>query len=268
MAVISGKTMAVTGEASIDMFQIEVEDLLVPYTAGNHQGGVDRVDGNTDWKGVYRLYGHTPLRFPNDSFTFVCSPIQTGSKAVSGTARCTKLEIIWDIANGRYIESWVHFGANGALSEGQTDPTDVTIPGALTSKSMTVDWGGADVANVAYMKLVFTSDGIEYVDSDTDGQTQRTEEDVDCMAFWIVNDDDSGNFPTRGEQQIAKFFVTPASASWWEVKWMRIRGTKPWKADRRGKRKPVQRITVAEGSLSDGSAVGYIKNPAVATKWP
>lgn len=272
MAVYCGKDVVVNGEGSCDMLEVWSEKDLVPYTAGNTEGGVDRNDGNNDWGGRYRLYKYLPARFPGDSFTLSASPKAGAANtvAVSGTAICTKLEITWDVRNARYIDSIVHFAANGALSTGQAAPAiDATEPAAQTAKGLTVNWDSSDIANVDYMKLVISVEAIPYADSTSAGQIKRVVCDLDVQAMWRVNDEDSTNFPTLGAEAVAQFNCT-SDPYYWEVKWLRIRGVKPWGVDRRGQKKPVQRVVYAEGAFFDGSTTGWVKTPEAVptTKWP
>jgi len=264
--VIYGKNLAVEGEATTEAFEIHHTGEQPFLGAGNTNGGVEREEGNLNWWGSYRLRGHTPARFPNDSFTFLGAPVNTGDKAVSGTARCSEIRIEWDIRGGEFIRSEVLFRANGALSFGQTAPTDTSIPGSLISKGLYVKLDSATQAHVDFMRLVIRAAVSPYCDSTTNGQIQHKEGDVDAEAIWKISSDDSNDFPTVNQDYVAAFYVTVST--YWELTWMRIAGIVPWKVDRRQREVPVQYLAHARFTCTNGTTLGTIKNPAGATKWP
>lgn len=270
MGVIYGKNLSVdldgAREQTVDSFVIEHQGEIPEVAASNTQGGMARVEGNIDWRGRYRLVGHSPIAFPNDAVTLIGTPETTGSKAVSGNARIEKIEITADVANGRYLETIVHFGANGALSYSAAAVADSSSPAPLTSKGLTVNLDGAGQAGLDYWKLTIESKIIRYVNSDTAGQYQRTEGDIDAQLAWRVQTDDSGDFPIINARHVVQCEVT--ATTHWELTWMRILGVQPWEVDRRERRKPVSAIITAAFTGFSGTMAGTIKNPATATKWP
>ena len=267
--VIRGKDMAITGESTTDYFEIHTERTLADMVAGNTDGGVMREDGNDRWWGFYRLYGHSPARFPNNSFTFVCAPENAGNIAVSGTAKCSAIRIAIDIRNGEYIDSVVSFLCHGALSTSVAAPTDVSQPLPLSVKGLYPEFGATSYQNyhIDYMQLDIQAAGMDqywYADSTSNGQVMHEDGDIDAKAEFRMLTDSSADFPTIGSRQIYKMRVT--ATTYWELAWMRVRGVLPWRTDRRRKELVGAAIQL-EFSGWSGTMQGYIKNPATTLKW-
>lgn len=266
--VIYGKNMRVDGEKCIDFFEIKDFSNAPDYVTGCMQGAVGRVAGNHDWEGEYRMYD-TPVRFPNDEATFKAAPVNTGNKGVSGTARIVELTCRWDMAMGAYIEYRIGFGSNGVLTRTGIDAsliTPVTSALPLSPKGMLLKLDDVVQDHVSMMGFRIFAEVIPYVDSTTDGQTHRTLGDIDVSAMWLINSDDPANWPTKDAYHVAKFYVT--ATTFWEFKFMHIMGVRPWTKDRRQKDTPVQFTALAAFKSENGTDTGYIKNPALQTKWP
>ncbi len=268
---IYGKDMTVDGENSVEKFTIDWLEGIPPWIASNTKGGVSRGRGNRDWMGHYILLGHTPARFPNDSFTFKAWAENVGNVAVSGTARATKLTIDWDIENGDYIRSQVDFKANGALSPSQAVGTDdSSTPGHLSSKGMYVALGGVAQARVTRMHLEIDSETnmIATVDSTSNGETMRTPGDINARGWWRISSEDPADWPTPGNGHQVDWYVT--DSTYWRLQYMTITGIRDFGADRRAnrQRRPVGAIIYAEFAAWLGTTSGYIYNPATDQKWP
>lgn len=268
MATSWGKALSVdldaAREETVDGWWIDHLSEIPEAAASNTQGGIDRVEGNIDWEGRYRLFGHSPIAFPGDDVVLIGTPETTGSKAVSGNARIEKIEITADIANGRYLESLVHFGANGVLSYSQAAAADSSSPAPLSSKGLTVQLDGVDQARCNYWKLAIACKKHRYADSGTAGQYYRADGDIDAQLVWRINTDDSGDFPIINARHVVRCEVT--ASTYWELTWMRIESVRP-EIDRRTNTLAGATITAAFTGFS-GTMAGTIKNPATATKWP
>jgi hypothetical protein len=267
---IYGKNMTVDGENSVERFTIDWLEGIPPWIASNTSGGVSRGRGNRDWMGSYILLGHTPTRFPNDSFTFKAWPENVGSVAVSGTARATKLTIDWDIENGDYIRSQIDFKANGALSKSQAvGSDDSSTPGHLSSKGMYVKVNDATQNQIGRMHLELDSETnmIATVDSTSNGETVRTQGDINGRGWWRINSQDPADWPELASPGIVDWYVT--ATTYWRVKWMRITGIREFGVDRRANRqkRPVGAVVYVEFAANNGTTAGEIINPALATKW-
>lgn len=270
MTVLRGKNMAVTGEETVFGFQIHTERTLEDMVAGNTDGAVMRVDGNDRWWGFYQLYGHTPARFPNDSFTFVCAPENTGSIAYSGTAKCQSIEIVNDIRNGRYVQSVVTFLSHGALSASQTAPTDTSNPCPLSVKNTFPKFGSTsyDDDNVDFMRLRILAKGMEnnwYVTAASNGAVMHEDGDIDAEAEFRLLTEDSSDFPTIGDSDIYYHYVT--STTYWQMTWMRVAGILPWQGNRQQPGLVGATVKLAFTGFSC-TQQGSIINPATANKWP
>lgn len=267
--VIRGKNVMVNGEGTVDYFELHTRNDLDMTVAGNTDGGEMVISGNDDWWGHYRLRPSAgyPVRFPNDSFALLAGP-ETGARGVSGTARCTAIEMTWDIRNGRAIDAEVHFGANGTLTSNAVISADANNPNPLTSKEMYCSFAGAsyDTLHVDFMRLRISAEQlIEYVDGTSDGQTLRTEGDMSAIAQWKMSCDAHAEFPSPGSFGNLQMRVT--ATTYWDINWMRIM-TVRWLTDRRQKQLPVQGLVTARFSGNNGTEVGFIKQPGDTTKWP
>ena len=272
--ILSGKNMAVNAAAGSKIFAFRINVTHYPpwMVGGNQSGGVARELGNTDWDVMYRENNHTPTVFPGDSFTFECAPKQTGNVAVSGTALCTAIEIVVDSRDPRNpvpIYSTVQAKADGTLSLGQTAPTDTATTVLYSPKGLCAYFGSSQT-HTKYQRLkIFTRGDVETVDCTTDGQVQRDTGELDAEFEWIINTDDSSDFPLASAgEQTARCYVE--SAAYWEINWMEIAESPgPWMADRRSRpNTPVDARFLAKFTGHSGTTPGTIVNPAGATKWP
>jgi hypothetical protein len=269
-----GKVMAVDGESSIYNTFIRRFDRNAPYRAGNTSGGTGRRQGNSYWDGYYWTYAldsdasRQPARFPNDQFSLDAA-FETGSLNMSGTARCTELEIIWDFVQGTYVEHKVSFKCDGALSVGSTSPSDSSIACPMPVKDclLKIDTGSGDttVGTVNYMRLLIRSLVCPVCNSSTSGQWQHKEGDTDIIAQWRVDSDSPDDWPTISANAIVKMYVT--ATKYWELKWMRIRGIDPMFQDKENPERVTQFVVTAEMNASDCTSLGYVNNPATTTKW-
>lgn len=268
--VIRGKDLAIDGESTTDYFEIHTTRELEALVAGNTAGGVMRECGNDRWWGFYELYAKATsqtARWINDSFTFLGAPVNTGTKGVSGTAKVQGIKLMWDIRNGRYLRTRVTFVCHGALSLGQTAPTDTSQPKPQCVKGLYPTFNGVsyETYNVDSMELEFYAKDMHwYVTSTTDGQVMHEDGDVDCRGEWRMLTDDSSDFPTIGTRGAALWRVT--DSTYWTVNWMRVRGIEPWITDRR-KPSQVAATVKLEFTGFDGTEAGDIITPAGATKW-
>lgn len=272
-AILSGKNMAVdsTNATGIYAFHIEMDHYPPWMVGGNQSGAVIRDSGNLDWGGFFKANGHTPVLFPNDSFTFLCAPKQTGSVGVSGTAICLAIEIVVDQRNPRNpvpIVNQVWFAANGAIVPGTTAPTDTSTPQLFPGKGLCAYFGESQGRTKFQRLRIFSRGVVETVDCTSAGQFMRDGGEIDAEFEWIVNTDDSGDFPlpSAGEQN-TRCYVT--DSTYWDINWMEIVGyPKPWQADRRDRpTEPVDARFLAKFTAYAGTTKGYIKNPAGTTKW-
>jgi hypothetical protein len=237
---------------------------------GNQQGGVARELGNVDWHGWYRGNGHTPVVFVGDSYTFTCAPKQTGDVAVSGTALCVGIEIVADQRdpdNPVPIYHTVHFAAAGALSTGETAPEDSSTTVVYPPKGLCAYFGTSQ-ARTKYQRLwMYDRAPARTVDCTSDGQIIWAAGELDATFEWIVNTDDSSDFPSvSADDQTTRMYVT--AATYWELNWMYITDAPdPWEANRR-QPKVVDAKFAAAFNGHSGTTVGHINNPAEDTKWP
>jgi len=264
MAIDYGKSMAITGEDHVFGWMIEHYDQLTPAVMGTSGGAFIHYCGNEYWKGEYNVYAQT-TRFVNDSFTFVASPVNTGSKSFSGTALCSEIEITDDPMQSTYIETTVRFHSASTLASAAASATDTAIPAVLCDKGLGIDFAGSAVDNVSYRNLRMFCEPIAYVNSSTDGVVYHAAAPVNAICTWRVDSDDPANIPAEGTQGIVNFYMT--DSTYWELTWMRIMGVRPFQVTRDGKRL-VQFQVIAMLDFSDGTSLGTIKDPTGATKWP
>lgn len=265
---LRGKTMAIDGEETTFAFEVNSERDLQELVAGNTDGGIMRCDGNDRWWGWYAFYGYQSAYWLNEQFTFLCSPDNTGTKAVSGTAKVSGIKTVWPVATTGYIYTIVSYVSHGALTTGQTSATDTSQPVCSSSKSLYPMFGGQSYQdyNVHYMELDFRANGmIPYVDSSTAGQVYHEDGDEDARAMWQMYTDTSADFPSAGTQGILRMYTT--ASTWWGIEWMRIsKSPGPWSGNRKEKKLVSAEIECLFDGFT-GTCQGAITAPDLTVVW-
>lgn len=259
--VVCGNAMAVNGVNTARNFRIILHNEGIPYAASNTNGSMGRVVSAFDWQGVYMMYGHTPVVFPGDNFTFTGST--TGTQGVSGAAICERIRIMWDVERGAPISALVFFASNGAFAYTGA-ATDVTVPNPPTAKNMFASFGSA-LTNVRKMELEISSRVKPYSTADTLGWVKRNKGAIDAKCSVDLYTPDAADLPTIGTDTIAKFYVT--ETTFWELKWMHNQGFWNFETDHESDTNVSAVLEAAFTGYSAGGE-GYIKNPAIVTKWP
>src|SRR3989304_5088396 len=126
--IITGKDVVVTyGGVSVNQLSNieiarEVTAEAIFHSAG--QGGAERAEGNVDFTGAYVAWGHTPVLFPNNTFTLAFSLNGSGGGLTAAGVFCTGIDIIvptYDPRQQNGIYHKVLFGAGGTdLSDTDT----------------------------------------------------------------------------------------------------------------------------------------------------
>lgn len=268
--MISGITAAIKLGASVEStvrgWQIRERNDQPYFAATNTAGAANSIEGNTDWKGSYLQYGHTPLVFPGDTFAFIGSV--DGTNGVSGNAICERLTITCHGERGAVIGSTVEFAANGALTWGAAAAADTSAQTALTSIARVLKMDGVDVPQLRLWRLDFQARNRPGVHTGTvtAGQTERTPGNL--FVSWVYQlyvDDPATQLPAKNSTSLMRFYVT--ATTYWELKWGRVQAIGPYGGNVEGARNVGAMVSGIMASEITG-VDGQIVNPGGVTKWP
>jgi hypothetical protein len=265
MGVTSGVTGAVNGFSTLRKWMIEdtieeAEQLVL----SNTQAGEVSEGGVTDWKGYFIGKGHTPGVFPGDALSF-SGDIGNGT-GKSGTAICDVLDITGDVERNHAIEYNVKFSGNGLLANHAAAVTDSTDCDFYLPTGLAVYFDSTKLTDTRYWRLVLKNGTLPYVSSETAAGRKRIRGKMAGGLFMVKSYfDDPTAIPTKGTYYTVKFYVT--DSTFWEVGYCRVMKVDDLGADHNSE-EPVGVTISGVFSAWNGTAIGAIKDPAVATKWP
>jgi hypothetical protein len=260
MGVISGYKMAVGNANTVRRFRIFYQGTIPPYVASNTKNATGRVKGNKDWRGFFLGYGHTPPVFPGEEFTFTGSI--DGSKGVTGTAICDRIQVDCPTEQGTPLEYAVFFSSNGELTLGGAVATDSTTPAPPSSVGLGASFGGA-LADVRAWRLLVEAKNKPYASSSTDGWVKRVKGPIDATAQVTLYSDAPASLPKPNDDVIVNLYVSTTES--WELKWCKVEGPQEYGADHESP-EPVGGLVVAKfNGFQNGT--GSISAPS-GVKWP
>lgn len=286
MSVVSGKDGAVDAIDSVGRWNISSSADMPAIIASNTKGGPVRLAGNKDWTGLYKAFGHTPLKFPGDIFTFTGKmDVKSGGPdtviGVQGSCMVRQAVIVVDVEAALAISHEVSFEADAALTylDNITLFSDVTIPAPFTSISMKVEVSDplatpvfGDVSDIRVVTLTLTRNNPSYVSSDTAGQTRRSVGNFDVELAYSAYQAD----PTKYIQPNTIKHVrvhTEIPAKFWDLKWMRFGEITDAQVDNEsgdhiGATQNCKMHGFAEVPAGGAVVEGAIITPGVVTIWP
>lgn len=264
MTVHSGVSGIVNGYSTVIKWMVDhtVEESEA-VTASNSYAGQISEGGVDDWRGHFIGKGHTPGVFPGDSLAFIGDTGNT--KGVSGTAMCEKLEITGDVEANHAIQYRVDFSRNGVLSLGAAPAADSSSPAIYLPTSLAVYFDGTKLTDTRYYRLILANEVCPYCDSETAGGRLRTRGAMSGAFQVKAYVDDPSTLPIAGVYYTGKFYVTVAT--YWSVAYLHVLNVTDLGADHNSKEN-VGAVISGVFSAFDGTAVGSIKDPSTATKWP
>lgn len=273
MAVLSGIGGAVDGVETMRTWTVNHSADLQAIVASNTDQGTIVLDGNTDWTGSYTSYGHTPVRMPQDGFTFTGSIDETNG--ATGTAICDSIEIVNDIETGAVIAHTVNFSANGALSLGAAAAADASTPDPPTSIGTDVQVGTAvgvpvwtALTDVRGWTLTLTADNQNYVSSDTSGGNLRLAGNISGTIAVPVYEDDFADLPTVNSHSYIRLYVT--ATTYWDIGFVQWGEASDLMVDREAAAVIGATLNgqwTGWASVDAASTKGYIKDPSTAAWW-
>ncbi len=263
MGVASGITCLVDGVPSMSGWWVQDTNLAPEFSSSDTPGAMARETGNSDWKGAYRAYGHTPVHFPGEAIDFK-GDITDVPKGVNGTGIINRITVTCPIEEGKLIDTVVEFSGNGALAHTTGNATKGADPKIFSAIIRKIKWANSDVA-VRNWRLVMSARNRPYVDTDTAGLVLRNAGNVDAQFEYGLYEDDPADRPTKGDVQIIKFFVTASTS--WDLTWGILQQVGPFRADHEGAEN-VAGIVRGSWTSQDGTSIGTLINPAGGTKWP
>ena len=273
MAVLSGIAGAVDGINTARTWTITHSADSQAFVASNTLEGTIVLDGNLDWSGSYTAYGHTPVRMPQDSFTFTGSI--DGTNGAAGEAICDSVEIVNDIEPGALIAHTVNFSRNGALTLGASVAVDVTTPDVPTSIGTDVQVGTAVAApvytpltDVRGWTLTITADNKPYVSSDTAGGNLRLPGNISATISVPVFEDDFADLEAVNTHSYIRLYVT--ATTYWDIGFVQWGEASDLMVDVEGA-EVIGAVLNGQWSgfalVDAAQAKGYIKKPDTTTWW-
>ena len=256
-SVISGINAHIDGISTLRKWKVRMKNMVAEGAASDAPGGIQRLAGNKDWNGIYLAYGHTPVQFPGDAFSF--SGDVDANYGISGTGIVDKITLICPVEKGDRIEQIVEFSANGALTAGAAAATAGATPAIYSAISRKVALDTVDVTDVRGWKLVMSARNKPYASSTTAGQVQRTAGNIDAQFEYMTYQDDASQFPTEGDMSVVRFYVT--ASTYWELTWGIFEEIGEWGGDLEGAEN-VGAVVRGSYSAFNSTSMGTIRNPA------
>lgn len=273
MAVHSGIAGAVDGAAVVGNWSITHNADLQTVMASGGNGAAIVLDGNVDWNGTYKAFGHTPAHMPGEAITFLGSI--DGTNGAAGTGIVESITIVNNIEIGVPIEHTVNFARNGALTLGASAATDVAIPDPPTSIGTDVQIGTAvgvpvysAITDVRGWTLTLSASNPAYVSSDTSGGNLRLAGNISGTIAVPVYEDDFAGLPAVNSHNYIRLYVT--ATTYWDIGFVVWGEMSDGVVDIEG---PAVVGATLNGTWSGyglvdaAQARGYIKRPATTTWW-
>lgn len=263
---LTGKLGAVNGVSEIANWQVSGQADLKEIFASSSKGAPITLDGNKDWSGSYKSYGHTPPVMPGEAFTFTGSV--DGSKGATGAAIADSITVTVNIAAAAPIEFTTQFSGNGALTLGAAVATDVTAPNPPSSKGCKVaTYNGTTetvLDNITDFTFTITAANQTYVNSSTNGLVKRLAGNITAQASYNQECDNFDALPALNAENEYRFYVT--AATYWSFKWLKVDGHTP-NVDVETAKVLGSGVSLRFGGFS-GGVEGYIKKPGDVAFWP
>lgn len=276
--VITGESAVVAGVDTVEEWSINYKGDPQSYVASNTKSAMVRVAGNKDWSGSYKAKGHTPVRMPRDTFDFE-GAVSGGVIGVSGPVKVRQTSITFDVEAGRIIDHEVQFESNGALDRAPAHSpalTDTTVPDAPSSIGMKIEMAEpigspsfSELLDVRTVTITFSANNPSYVSSSTDGQTKRSDGNLDVTLAISVYEADPDILPAEDAIKHVKVFVD--ATTFWEFKWVMFGEATGLTANLASEDHINATLNASFTGFADVDGTpteGYIKNPAASTIWP
>lgn len=245
-----------------------------PYSASNIPRGTGRVKGPVDLVGKWQAIGHTPAKFPGDSFTFIGSV--DGAKGVTvQTARCLQAAVMFPIEEDRpLIVNTVAFGNDGtSIIWGSAAVSDTSAPVLPKIHKVKISVAGGDLFAVANVRLLLSSPGRRYVASNCyDAQSDQTYyRRPDCGRLDVrlevqTYEGDPAALKRPNDDDSVKLYVD--DAQYWEFTNMRLLDVDGWGGTHEGQKPVGCRYVFGLDLTKDGTAKGTVVTPDGAILWP
>jgi hypothetical protein len=265
MAAHAGQAMAIDGVDTARGFRITQTSESRPYGASNTAQGAGRKCGNVDWLGHYWCYGHTPVHFPGDTFTFQAETYD--GKGLQGSAIVERLRIFWNITEGDYIAHVVDFARVDELTF-TGSATDSVNPSTkvVCAQGTKFTYGDAELTEIDTMMLDFRSQNPKRVTSSTNGGVVRARGSLD--AYWQVKhkEHDPSQLPTLNDTHVLKFYVS--DAEYWELTWGKVLASPNQFGVEMEPLDYIDNTLAGAWNAHADTGQGSILDPAGDQKWP
>ena len=200
--------------------QISTSDNATQITDSSVNGGKTVVAGNKDWNGSFEANGAAPIVKPGDTVTIEADA--GNGNGYSGDCLVLTVSITVNLESADPVMYSVEFAANGVLTLGAVTVADddaVTMP--LSSKNAVLALADpaetpvyAEVPNWKSCEISLSIEGVENVDSGTDGQVMRLDGNKNVEVSFTMNVDaaDISAVPAIGTTHLLR--LTIGSAIW------------------------------------------------------
>ncbi|MHC4178263.1 MAG: hypothetical protein ACYSWU_12200 [Planctomycetota bacterium] len=281
MGVVGGCDAAIdVGSVAVLVpeWRVNYTGKLRPYTASGLSAGMAVTQTAVkDFTGFYRAFGHTPTIFPGDIFQLKASiDASVGVASAASGCICDSIIVRGSVEQGGPIEQIVRFSGNGALTYGVAVAVDSGTPDPGDATDMRVSIGttvgdvDVDETDCRDVVMEISCRNKPYSSSATPGVVKRTRGALNARVMWRRYEDTPSDFGSNQagmeDNDIVNVWVT--STTYWELTNMQIAELPDFYAQHETEENVGITLMAVLDASKAGTAVGTIKNPAAATKWP
>jgi hypothetical protein len=270
----TGKIGGIDGLQCLSNCQVDQSAQVVTDVHSDSLGGPAGDFGNQDWTGRADASGHTPLRWPNDTFGFGMTG--DGATGKTGSAIVMAVDINFPIKAATPITHTYSFGGIGEIVNDAVTFGAASTSGTASAKDIKVqvkELGStgsyANIPNVTDCRISLKSDVPNTVTSDTDGWNDRKAGNLSGTISVSVQEANSALLPEPGKWYSMRI-VTSGSTEGYQISYV--------SPSRESKIVPIGRSEFINGTLEfawagligapGATTVGQFVAPDDTTVWP
>ena len=276
---VSGKYAAVNGVSTVRNWQASQTMAGKAYVASNTKGGTGREKGNKDWTGSYQQYAGIPAAMPGDTISFegYVAPANGSSGSGptwQGSAIVASIAAMWNWENADILQVNTNIEANGALTLGTAESVaDDSAPSIYSPIGIPVkvlngfsSGSFAAIPNVTQMTLNILSATKAYVNSSTNGNTQRDAGPIDWNASITIQEGDVSTLPFQvGDYVALQMFIDATNK--WQLSWGLVQEFSNFEANRETGDIVSVQANIAMAGFDNSGNTGEIILPGASEPW-